>query len=179
MRQKAIIGGLLLIAVGVVLGATVFRTDIAQATGLAQSVIVANTTTNPVPVKEQNLDGRNIRVHEEGTANVNVTNSSVLTTAAAVTGGGGKLLMGAGVPLIHSFDPPQSATALSIAFHDEARALTFTYKGSVVADFWGPYFFGADTVALALNRPITFDRIECAVGGALDTCNVSWIGSEP
>jgi hypothetical protein len=48
MRQKAVISGLLLVAVGVILGATVFRTDIAQATGLAQSVTVANT---PLPVQ--------------------------------------------------------------------------------------------------------------------------------
>ena len=80
MRKQAGIGALLLICVGVVLGATVFRTDIAQATGLAQSVTVNNTTGNPVPVnvtntavpvREQNLDGnQNIKVHEQGTANV-------------------------------------------------------------------------------------------------------------
>src|SRR6266542_2972454 len=69
-RRQAIIGALLLIGVGVVLGATVFRTDIAQATGLAQSVTVANTADNPVPVREQNLDGGNIRVHEQGTVQV-------------------------------------------------------------------------------------------------------------
>jgi hypothetical protein len=78
MRRKGIIGALLLIAVGVALGATVFRTDIAQATGLAQAVTVDNTTANPVPVREQNLDARgNINVHEQGTASVNVTNSSL------------------------------------------------------------------------------------------------------
>ena len=33
MQRKALIGALVLIGVGVVLGATVFRTDIAQATG--------------------------------------------------------------------------------------------------------------------------------------------------
>jgi hypothetical protein len=53
MRQRAIIGALLLVGVGVALGATVFRTDIAQATGLAQSVTVDNTAANPVPVREQ------------------------------------------------------------------------------------------------------------------------------
>jgi hypothetical protein len=54
MRQRAVIGTLLLIGVGVVLGATVFRTDIAQATGLAQSVTVNNTAANPVPVNLTN-----------------------------------------------------------------------------------------------------------------------------
>lgn len=53
MQRKALIGALVLIGVGVVLGATVFRTDIAQATGLAQAVTVANTASNPVPVREQ------------------------------------------------------------------------------------------------------------------------------
>lgn len=70
MRRQAIIGALLLVGVGVVLGTTVFRADIAQATGLAQSVTVNNTAAKPLPVEEQNLDGSNIRVHEEGTARV-------------------------------------------------------------------------------------------------------------
>jgi hypothetical protein len=51
MRRRAMIGWLLLIGVGVVLGTTVFRIDIAQATGRAQSVTVDNTTANPVPVR--------------------------------------------------------------------------------------------------------------------------------
>jgi hypothetical protein len=67
--------------------------------GSVQSVIVANTASNPVPVAatgtvpvheqgtakvaEQNVDGNgNIKVHEQGTANVNVTN----TTAVPVNG---------------------------------------------------------------------------------------------
>ena len=69
MRRHAAVAALLLIGVGVVLGATVFRTDIAQATGLAQSVTVNNTADNPVPVREQNTDskvGGAIKVHEEG-----------------------------------------------------------------------------------------------------------------
>ena len=65
MQRPALIGALLLVVAGVVLGATVFRTDIAQATGLAQAVTVNNTAANPVPV------------HEQGTAQVNVTNSSL------------------------------------------------------------------------------------------------------
>ena len=59
MQRRAVLGALLFIALGVALGATVFRTDIARATGLAQP---------PQPVREQNLDGNgNIRVHEQGT----------------------------------------------------------------------------------------------------------------
>jgi hypothetical protein len=85
MRRKAFIGALLLIGVGVVLGATVFRTDLAQATGLAHSVTVDNTAANPVPVREQNLDGfGNIKVHEQGTAAVRSVDEEVATHAGAV-----------------------------------------------------------------------------------------------
>jgi hypothetical protein len=66
------------VGVGVVLGATVFRTDIAQATGLAQTVTVNNTPEQAVPVREQNLDGnQNIKVHEQGTATVEVSNQEI------------------------------------------------------------------------------------------------------
>jgi hypothetical protein len=75
MRRHAVLGALVLIALGVVLGATVFRADIAQAAGLAQSVTVDNTPAQAVPVREQNLDSGNIKVHEQGTASVrNVDN---------------------------------------------------------------------------------------------------------
>src|SRR5262245_40112551 len=70
MPRKAGIGALLLIGIGIGIGATVFRSDIAQATGLAQAVTVNNTAAQAVPVREQNLDGGNIKVHEEGTASV-------------------------------------------------------------------------------------------------------------
>jgi hypothetical protein len=49
-----ILCALLLVGFGVVLGTTVFRADIAQATGLAQSVTVDNSASNPVPVRVTN-----------------------------------------------------------------------------------------------------------------------------
>jgi len=68
MERRAIVGALLLVGLGVALGATVFRTDIARAAGLAKAQ----------PVEEQNLDGNgNIRVHEQGTASVQGTVSAV------------------------------------------------------------------------------------------------------
>jgi hypothetical protein len=77
VRQPATIGALLLVTVGVILGATVFRTDIAQATGLADkpAVTVVNTPAQAVPVREQNLDGGSIKVHEQGTVKVNSTDN--------------------------------------------------------------------------------------------------------
>jgi hypothetical protein len=75
MRRQAGLTALLLVSVGVVLGATVFRSDIAQATGLAQSVTIDNTTANPVPVREQNLDASgNLKVHEQGVVRDDHTN---------------------------------------------------------------------------------------------------------
>jgi hypothetical protein len=81
MRRGAIISALLLVSVGVVLGATVFRANIAQATGLKQSqpVTVDNTPAEAVPVREQNTDssaGGAIKVHEQGTLKVTVSNNS-------------------------------------------------------------------------------------------------------
>ena len=65
-RQDAAVVGVVLIAVAVVLGATVFREDVAQA---AQGIL---------SVREQNFDSNgNIKVHEQGTANVNITNQTL------------------------------------------------------------------------------------------------------
>jgi hypothetical protein len=59
VQRRAVIGALPLVGLGVVLGSTVFRTDIARATGLAQP---------PQLVREQNPDvNGNIRVLEQGT----------------------------------------------------------------------------------------------------------------
>jgi hypothetical protein len=54
MRRPLAFVGLAILAGGV-MAATVFRSDIAQATGLAQSVTVDNTPANAVPVREQNV----------------------------------------------------------------------------------------------------------------------------
>ena len=63
------------------MGATVFRSDIAQATGLAQSVTVSNPSAQAVPVREQNLDGGgNLKVHEQGTVNVQSAGEEVSLT---------------------------------------------------------------------------------------------------
>jgi hypothetical protein len=79
----------LLLVCGAALGATVLHDPIATAATPFTNVIVGNDATNPVPVAEQNRDGNNnIRVHEQGiaavheqgTANVNVTNGSIPVT---------------------------------------------------------------------------------------------------
>jgi hypothetical protein len=62
MHRGVIIGALVLVCLGVLLGMTVFRTDIAQATGLAQAVTVNNTAANPVPITD---DRTNITFHAQ------------------------------------------------------------------------------------------------------------------
>jgi len=87
--SKGALVGLLLLVCGAALGATVLHDPIATAATPFTNVIVGNDATNPVPVAEQNRDGNNnIRVHEQGiaavheqgTANVDVTNGSIPVT---------------------------------------------------------------------------------------------------
>src|SRR6266702_3236802 len=60
---------------GAVIGAMVFQGQAARAASSILSVFVTNSPTHPVPVQEQNLDSNgNIKVHEQGTAQVNVAN---------------------------------------------------------------------------------------------------------
>jgi hypothetical protein len=80
MRQRALIGALGLVLVGVILGATVFRTDIAQATGLdkaATNVIVKNTPAQAVPVHEQGT----VPASQSGTWHVSVDGKPSVTSA--------------------------------------------------------------------------------------------------
>jgi hypothetical protein len=87
--RRALLPAFLLLLGSAVLGATVFHEPIASAAGSVTSVLVSNSKTSPIPVQEQNLDGANIRVHEEGTASVAVTNTSlpVEGTVSAVPAG--------------------------------------------------------------------------------------------
>lgn len=64
--NRAVIGALALVVVSAILGATVFREQVARAAPPITSVFVTNDASQPVPVRQ------------EGTAEVSVTNS-VLT----------------------------------------------------------------------------------------------------
>jgi len=188
MRQRAIIGALLLISVGVALGATVFRADIAQATGLAQAVTVDNAPANAVPVREQNRDGNgNVKVHEQGTANVNVTNSALSVTAPPVSDGGGLLrLVGNGET---NFSFGTMASALTIHLSDGVFLMTLRYcsqlpcgsggQDATVVAFDGPNAFGRANYDLALTRPIRFNNMRCLAFSSSDTCSMGWVGNEP
>jgi len=168
MRRRAIVGALLLVGLGVVLGTTVFRADIAQATGLAQSVTVDNTTSDPVPVREQNLDGNgNLKVHEQGTAKVKVTNSS-LTVAMPVPITGGGLNVGTACPF--TFFLGASVVASALTFHLSAAVAGIelrTGNSAIAYRAVGPALGGPADINLALDRPISFDTVACTGSGTL------------
>ena len=164
MRKYAIVAAGLTLSV--VLGATVFREPIARA---AQSLDV--NIIGP-------LDNGNVRVHEEGTANVNVTNGSLaIAPAAPITNGGSAAAIDGGQIL--SMSQGRTASALSIKLTSGVAEVVFAYQGNDVAEFFGPEAGGNDSIVLALARPIEFDRIVCSAASSSDLCSVSWVGAQP
>ena len=171
MRRQALIAALLIVGVAVVLGATVFRTDIAQATGLASAVTVNNTASNPVPVREQNLDGGNIKVHEQGTATV--------ATAVATR----HFVDNYDVPGTTQGDSPFPEMKVSlIAIHVVDGPITFSFQhsGTTILEF-NDIASGSDIV-LPLPQPVALtDTINfCnAPGGLSGRCHakINFIGS--
>lgn len=164
-----------------------------------QSVIVANTASNPVPVTptgtvpvheqgtakvaEQNLDGNgNVKVHEQGTANVNVTNSSLTVaqptpiTSASVTSELLHITSGTNETDAH----PGISVATAVRAHMSAGIafVGFLNNGHPVATFSGPGNFGSPDVELALTRPIEFDEIACVSDFfTAEECAVDWVGN--
>jgi hypothetical protein len=157
----------LLVLGGTFLGATVFSGPIATA---AQTI--SATITDPV-------DGQgNVKVHEQGTANVNVTNGSLnVASPTPITDGGNALIGGDG---LFNYSSPVTASALSIHLSDTVQFVSFTLTGNGFqqpAIFYGPGNRGNASIVLALDRPIKFNRITCV--GPEGVCSVSWVGASP
>ena len=156
------------------------------AASATMNVIVGNTASNPVPVHETNTDASgNIKVHEQGTASVNVTNTSVpvrgnLTVSQSpITGGGGRVVGCFGDEIECDTPSEVTATALEIDMGPTITSCSLaTADGTVVADFNGPAFGGRAHIAVPLSRPISFEKVEPS-GGNADTCSVSWVGDSP
>jgi hypothetical protein len=178
--KKALVPALLLVLGSVVLGATVFRAPLASAAaGGIPSMLVANDKQHALPVEEQNLDANaNIKVHEQGTANVNVTNGSLpVAPPAPITGGGGSLTAPCLAPAVPT--NVVTATAVQIAWTSGVNRVRLKLGDSVVATFLGPDVTGdASPLALVLARPLAFDTIDC-FGPTSDQWVISWIGNEP
>jgi hypothetical protein len=157
MRRRAIIGALLLIGVGVILGTTVFRADLAQATGLSQSVTIDNTAANPVPVREQNLDRTgNIKVHEQGTASVHVENTSLAVAPQAATRSLSEVVS-ASASEVHqvSFSAIEASLIIIRGLTGTADHVSFHHFTDPVLSFIG--FKAGDEIVLPLTQPVTVD----------------------
>jgi hypothetical protein len=156
--RRAVLAGVLLVLCSLVLGATVFREQVAQAAQAILPVKVVNDSSEPVPVSQQ------------GTANVNVTNSSLsVALPAPVTGGGQRLTVDAGqtanVDVI-------TASALVIQFRNGATEIILRHSpGFASARFPGP-----GPLVLALTRPIAFDAVQCG-GPDGSYCGIGWAGN--
>ena len=140
MHRRAFVVGLLLIGVGVVLGTTVFRTDIAQATGLAQSVTVNNTAADPVPVREQNLDANgNINVDVQGPIREDRTDITLHAASSSgfLTDCGNSSIyqVPAGQQLVAQFVSIDSAIGTDAATADQATLFNADQSGTI--DFAG------------------------------------------
>jgi hypothetical protein len=174
--KKALVPALLLVLGSVLLGATVLREPLAWAAPPMPSVFVANDESSPVPAREQNLDADgNIKVHEQGTADVNVTNTSLpVAPPPPVTRGGGSLFVSSCPD--ERFPGTVIASALRINWSSTITGVNLLRGTFVAASFVGPSGGDESAVDLSLTRPITFDRIQCfGAGGA----SVSWVGNEP
>jgi hypothetical protein len=158
----------LLVLGGTFLGATVFSGPIATA---AQTI--SATITDPV-------DGQgNVKVHEQGTANVNVTNGSLNVASPTPITDGGNAVTGGG---LFNYSSPVTASALSIHMSDTVDFVSFTLTGNgfqQAALFYGPGNGGNASIVLALDRPIKFNRITCVGADTTAVCSVSWAGTSP
>jgi hypothetical protein len=177
--RRAALSAFWLILGASVLGATVFQEPLASAAHAAQRVIVANPGSKPVQVQEVNTDsGGSIKVHEQGTANVNVTNSSLsLAPFPTVTGGAGTIRLSASdnpfpiQPIIttgFSVDMSQGASELILGF--QAGGASFRIPGP------NNLPSSAAHHDFALTYPLKFDALFCR-GSDGSFCRISWIGA--
>jgi hypothetical protein len=162
-----------LVVVGAtILGGTVLREPIAYA---AQNL--STTIVGP-------LDGDgNVKVHEQGTADVNVTNSNLsVAPPAPVTGGGGGTST-CPVCAAGHFTDIQVATALAIKMDANVESVALelyepNHDPVVSAFFVGPREGGNDTVELSLPRPIKFNRFLVFSDNDTAGASLSWVGAE-
>ena len=160
MRKKTAGAAVLTLVTGMVLGGTVFRAQVADAAAILQ-VRVVNTTADPVPVDQQ------------GTTDVNVTNSNLDVSVAPsgpVTSGGQRLQVAGGAS--PSLGQPITASALVVQFRNDATEIIFYFDNAIVARFPGP-----GPLVLALSQPIRFDKVGCSGQATGASCDFGWAGS--
>jgi hypothetical protein len=181
MRKPLVLGIALLVTSVVVLGSTVFRQQVADASSLL-NVFVTNDSSHPVPVREQNTDANgNIKVHEQSTANINVTNTSAIpvheqgTANASITAfpqattvhEDGAQLSG-GSQKVDTFATINASTIVLMAAESTADFEVAAPTGFV--EFFEIVPSGS-TVTIPLNETVPVDEI---IAGCNSDCRVDW-----
>jgi hypothetical protein len=157
MRKPIQVVGMVLLG-GLLLGATVFRSQVADAAAAILNVKVLNTAAEPVPVRQQ------------GPSDVNVTNGSLtLAAPAPVTSGGQRVQVFAGQDVVPG--TALTASAIVLHFRNGATELIFFNDNLIAARFPGP-----GPIMLSLTQPIQFDELSCSGPGG-SSCDLGWAGS--
>ena len=181
MRKPLVLGIALLVTSVVFLGSTVFRQQVADASSLL-NVFVTNDSSHPVPVHEQNTDANgNIKVHEQGTANINVTNTSAIPVheqgtanasiaafpqATTVHEDGGDV--SGGSQKVDTFATINASTIVLMASGNTADFQVVAPTGRV--EFFDIVPPGS-TVTIPLNETVPVDEI---IAGCSSDCEVDW-----
>jgi hypothetical protein len=153
-----------------VLGATVLREPIAYAAQSVSAQIIGPLDANG-----------NVKVHEQGTADVNVTNQTVpvqgtvtVASPSPISGGAREADALGGVSFKFT-SGTQTASVINIDMSAGATGVhLFTDGGGTALAFLGPGDGGSAHILVPLPRPISFDSIAC-FGPSSDSCHVDWI----
>jgi hypothetical protein len=159
-----LVGGSLL------LGGTVLREPIAFAAQSVSATIIGPLDANG-----------NVKVHEQGTADVNVTNTDLgvhgtvsVSTPSPISSGARQASADGGI----SFKLSAGTQTASVISVDMTPGVTgfrlYTDGGGIAAAFEGPGEGGQAHILIPLPRPISFDSIAC-FGGGNDLCHFDWI----
>lgn len=158
------VGLTLVLTIGLLM-ATGWGSAVADQVSQITKVFVTNDSAHPVPVQEQRTDANgNIKVHEQGTANANVTNDSAnpvpvheqgtadvhvtndlnVGSPAPIIGGGGELVAQGNGQSVGFPDPsgtfpsgfrPITVTAIDIHMTSEIQDIRFTITRNIAPGF--------------------------------------------
>jgi hypothetical protein len=165
---------ILTIAVALGLGSTVLRNPLAEAASPFTNVIVGNTTSNPVPVTEQNVDTNgDLKVHEQGTANTAVT---AYPQASAVHEGGGNLDTNNSFEIDDHFGPINASTIVLSTVRDGCEVF-FALGGPGGVSRFELLIPAAHTVTIPLPETLAINLVSASTTGS--ACEAVWtiIGS--
>jgi hypothetical protein len=141
-------------------------------------LLVLGSTVLGATVLQEQLAYRNIKVHEQGTADVNVTNTSLpVAPLEPVTGGSGSVILFCPSDEV-LFQFPRAATAIQAAWSEPTGGPVSLRLGAEVVELIGPNETGDRHLFLPLTRPVAFNRIVCFQNGG-GIVRVTWIGNEP